>query len=82
MNNRGTSSIVAFMIGVVCLVLGIALAYPISSASSDAQTLMNCSNTTLTYSQKADCVSTDMATPLLVGTLIGIAGFALTKGFF
>jgi hypothetical protein len=68
------------MLGVVCFWLGITLSHPLSQVIQEAKTgnevNMSC-DTVTSYQDKANCVAVDVMLPLLVGTLLGIAGFMI-----
>lgn len=80
-NKRGQVNIfISLMLGIVFFILGIALASPFAQVTSTASTQMNCSTAT-DYQTKANCTSTDMLLPLLVGTILGIGGFFIGGRF-
>lgn len=80
MNKKGATFILAFMIGVICFFLGLALTNPLKEVvveQMDDATL-NCTTTTDSYS-KAVCTSMDMFIPLFGGVIFGLAGMVLTR---
>lgn len=82
MNKKGTTIFISFMLGVVCFLLGLSLATPLKQVIDDsrAEGQLNCTTVTA-YQDKANCYVVDMFLPLIVGTLFGIAGFILSRGF-
>lgn len=81
MNKKAQGSLlVILMLGMVFFLLGLALSYPLNQVTSDSRTQMNCSEVTA-YQDKANCVVVDMFNPLLVGTILGLAGMILGRAF-
>ena len=76
MNKKGSTILISLMIGIICFLLGLALALPIKQVIDDsrAEGQLNCTTVT-SYQDKANCYVVDMFLPLLVGTFFGIAGF-------
>ena len=81
MNKKGQTVFVALMIGVVLIILALALAFPVNQVTTDSRVDLNCSNTTLDYQDKANCVVVDSFNPLWVGTILGLAGIVLWRAF-
>ena len=82
MNKRGQTVFVAFMIGIVCFVLGLALSPAIKDViTSDTVSGVNgldCSNSSITNQNKAVCTSLDLNIALFTGLIFGLAGFLVT----
>lgn len=81
LNKKGQVIFISLMLGIVMFLLGLALAHPLNQVVSTSMTQMNCTNSTATYQEKANCVAVDTFNPLLVGTLFGIAGIILGRAF-
>lgn len=75
MNKRGFGLLISLMLGVICFLLGLALAYPVQQVMVENMAQANCSATDLPYQTQALCTILDLFTPLIVGVLFGIAGF-------
>ena len=80
MNKKGQSLFVFLMLGLVVIWLGINLANPFREVNQDSLNQLNCTTVT-SYQDKANCVAVDFFTPLLTGTLIGLAGLILARSF-
>ena len=67
------------MIGIICFVLGLALANPLKEVVTEQMdsTFLNCTTTT-DQQTKAVCTSLDMLTPLFCGTIFGLVGILLS----
>lgn len=81
-NKKGTSIFLLLMLGMVCFVLGLALAKPTKDVVSESMLQLNCStdyltNTTITHQNRAYCTAMDMFNPLVVGVIFGLAGILL-----
>jgi len=79
MNKKGMVIIYAFMLGIVCFLLGMALANPMrltieESMNSDE---LNCTNPSISQTDQANCTSLDILTPLFSGLIFGLAGMLL-----
>ena len=79
MNKKGMVIIYAFMLGMVCFLLGMALSNPLrvtieESMNSDE---LNCTNPSITQQDHANCTSLDIMTPLFTGLLFGLSGMLL-----
>lgn len=79
MNKKGSTSIVYFMIGVLFFLLGLALAPALSHTTSEAQTQLDCSNSSISNQDKAICYQVDTFNPLWIGVLFGLGGLILTR---
>jgi len=79
MNKKGMAFLIYFMIGVVCFVLGMALAPSLTETSNEAQTALNCSSSSISNQDKAVCYQMDVTPPFYIGILFGIAGIILTR---
>jgi len=77
---RGMSAFFLLMIFVVFIILGLALAKPLTEFSSDAQGVngLDCGNVT-GYQDKANCTSVDFLPFLYVVIAFGLA-FIIIKG--
>jgi hypothetical protein len=78
MNKKAQVAFVALMLGIICFVLGMALANPLKVivAESRGVDYYNCSNSTSQQAQ-AYCTQLDMIQPLYVGIILGLAGMLL-----
>lgn len=79
MNKQGSSMFLTLMLGIVCFVLGLALANPVQETVTESMLNLNCTsnymfNDTVSNQDKAVCTQMDMFIPLTVGTIFGIAG--------
>ncbi len=79
MNKKGLAMMVYFMIGVVCFLLGMALAPVLTQTSGEAQTELNCSSSSITNQDKAVCYQMDVIPPFYIGILFGISSIILTR---
>ena len=83
MNNSGFVPLVAFMLGILCLFLGLALANPLKVVVEESMTLtddgsgLDCSNSSISNQDKAVCTQIDLFVPLFTGLIFGIAGLFL-----
>lgn len=77
MNNQGLVFFYTFMLGITVIVLGIALATPLTQVITNAMTSteLNCSAPATDYEQ-ATCWFLDIIKPLIVGFFI-LLGFAI-----
>lgn len=73
----GQTLFVAFMLGVVCFILGLALGKPMTDVVTDSMTQLDCSNSTITDQTKAVCTSLDLFVPLMTGLIFGLAGLLI-----
>ena len=82
MNNSGQGSIlVVLMLGVVLIIIALELAHPLNQVTTDARIDLNCSNSTLAYQDKANCVVVDSFNYLQLGLLLGLAGLIIWRAF-
>jgi hypothetical protein len=79
MNKKGLTFFYLFMIGTVCFILGLALAYPLTQTSSESQEELDCSNSSISNQNKAVCYQMDSITPFFVATIFGLAGVILSR---
>ena len=76
---QGQVIFVYFMIGVVFFLLGLALAYPLTQTTGEAQEELDCSNESISNQNKSVCYQVDSMTPLYIGLIFGLAGILLTR---
>ena len=78
MNGRGQAAFYLLMLFIVFIILGLALAYPLTQVSSDAQGVngLDCGNAT-SYQDKANCTSTDSLPWFYVLIIFGLAGILI-----
>lgn len=82
MNTIGGATIfVILMLGIVIIFLALNLAYPLNQVTTDSRIQMNCSNSTLEYQDKANCVAVDSFNFLLFGITLGLAGYIMWRAF-
>lgn len=84
LDKKGSSYFVAFMLGVLCFVLGMALAYPTQQVVNESMLNMNCTTNYLTNSSisnqdRAICTQMDFMISLFVGLLFGLAGLLIGR---
>ena len=72
-NKKGQSAVLVFMIAVVVIILGLAFAFPVNEATTNAQTSMNCSTTTDDF-VKAGCWVQDIGQGYFIGGILAFAG--------
>jgi len=74
--------LLALMLGVLCFILGLALASPMTDVVSESMNneMLNCTNSTVTGMQQAICTQLDIFPMILIGLLFGISGM-LIGGF-
>ena len=79
MNTKGATMFVAFMIGIVCFFLGLALTPAIEDVvfENTHNDILNCSNVSLGQQDKATCTSTDLFIPLITGLCFGLGGMLI-----
>lgn len=79
MNKKGAAVFVVLMIGIICFVLGMALAPPLKIVLEESmnQDELNCSNPSISQMKHAVCTQIDMFLPLFVGLLFGLAGMLI-----
>lgn len=79
MNKKGSPAFVYFMIGILLFLLGLALAPALTTTSSEAQTQLDCTNSSISNQDKAVCYQMDTFSPLWIGVLFGLGGIILTR---
>jgi len=80
MNKKAQISIfVYFMIGVIFFVLGMALAPALTQTSNEAQTELDCTNSSISNENKAICYQVDVIPPFYIGILFGLSGIILSR---
>ena len=74
-NNKAQAGMyaMAFMLAIVVIILGLAWAFPINEATSNARTDMNCSTTTDDF-VSAGCLVTDIGQGYFIISILAIAG--------
>ena len=79
MDNKAQVWGFTFMLGIIVLVLALALAGPVKSFTDDARnnTMLNCSNSTISNFDKATCYVTDWTIFYFIGGLIAIGMLVL-----
>ena len=79
MKKKGSSLLVMLMLGVLFFILGLAIAPALSTTVDEAMstTELNCSDTSITNQQKAECTSIDVQRFLFIGLIFGMAGILL-----
>lgn len=85
-NKKCQVAIYSFMLALTIIILALAFAYPIWEASQNArnetigegETLgLNCSNSALSYYDKAACITTDLTPFYFIGILLFAGGVVL-----
>lgn len=87
MNSRGQMVFYGFMLAVTIIVLALALAGPVMTATNGARDTavnngMDCANSSIDIYTKAACTSTDLTLPYFIGGLIAIAAVVLTAKIY
>tara|TARA_R100001530_G_scaffold127905_1_gene97345 strand:+ start:82 stop:342 length:261 start_codon:yes stop_codon:yes gene_type:complete len=79
MNNRGQVIFFGFMLGLVIILLGMSLAPGIKQSVDNSRAVnnMDCTNSSISYSQRAACVATDTMNFYFVGGIILIGGLVI-----
>lgn len=80
MNKKAQVNIfIVLMLGIICFVLGMALAPVLNTVVSEAMNSdqLNCTDTSISQMKHAVCTQTDMFTPLFSGLIFGIAGLLI-----
>lgn len=80
-NKRGQVVFIAFMLGVVCFVLGLALTPALKDVIQDSTVMgvdgLDCDNVAITNQDKSICTQIDMFLPLFMGIIFGLGGSAI-----
>ncbi len=66
-----------FMIGVIIFLIVLSLAVPLINSSDISRNQLDCSNSSISTSQKINCTVVDIATPFLILLVIGTGAIAL-----
>ena len=86
MNKKGQASAVAFMLAVVIVILALAFAFPVNDITSKTMNKTNefgevggldCSNSSISDSQKAACWTVDIGQAYFIGGMIALAGVVI-----
>ena len=84
LNNKGQAFFVSLMLAIVIFILALALAGPLKSFTDNARGPNNetnqgldCTNSSITDFDKANCIATDMFLPYFIGFLIVLGGAVL-----
>lgn len=75
------SAFVLLMIGMVFFLMGLALTPAIHDVIEEATSTvqLNCSNTSISDQDKANCDAIDIQQFLFIGTIFGLAGILITR---
>jgi hypothetical protein len=82
MNNKGQTIALAFMLGIVVLILALAFAKPVNEITTLAMNEtseiggMNCTGTIDNF-VKAGCITADLGQAYIIGGLIALAGIII-----
>lgn len=76
MNTRGTTMLLALMLGVIFFLLGLALAPGITEVVSESMTELGCSTATDEF-VLGGCVLMDLSAPWIIGIIFAMGGAAL-----
>lgn len=79
MNNKGSVVFVYFMLGIVFFVIGMALAPALVDTSGEAQTELNCANSSISNQDKSVCYQVDSFPALWLGVMFGFGGILLGR---
>ena len=78
-NKKGQSQpFFLFMIGVIIFIIALALATPLIRNSEKVMGEMDCSNSSISTTEKISCTVTDTVAPFILAILIGLGAVALT----
>jgi hypothetical protein len=72
-----TTIIIRLMLGIICFILALALAFPQVQVSESAKGQLNCSTAT-DYQTKSNCTMIDLTPFLIVGIILALGAFLLT----
>lgn len=62
------------MFGIIVILFALAVAYPYKEVTDEARADMDCSNSSISDYDKANCLILDINLPLLIGFFIFLAG--------
>ena len=83
LNKKGQMAALVFMLSIVLIILGLALAFPLNEITTSAMNEtseiggMNCTGTTDDF-VKAGCYTVDLTQVLFIGGLIALAGIIIS----
>ena len=80
MNKKGSTILLAFMLGTLFFIVGLALAAPLKDFLTETMNqagVISCP-TAVDQQTKSYCTAIDMLLPLFIGVVFGSAGFLLT----
>lgn len=81
MNKKGQTVFYFFMIGVIIFLLTFGLASSLIKNSDKVRVDMDCSNTSISTTEKISCTTVDLVAPFFLAILIGVGGtILLAKG--
>lgn len=69
-----TAILVGLMLAIVAVVLGLAIAGPLTEVIDETKSDADCSQSNITKEEDANCTIFEFYTPVFVGALFGIAG--------
>ncbi len=82
-NKKGQAGIVSLMLGVVLIILGLALSFPVNQVVNgdgvNGVDGLNCSNPEISNQNKAICYQTDTFPPLWTGVIFGLGGLLIWR---
>ena len=85
---KGQVMIYGFMLALTVIILALAFAYPVYESAQNARNKsysdtefqgLDCSNSSISYYDKAACITTDLTPFYFVGALIFIGGIILVS---
>lgn len=81
MNKKGQTVFYFFMIGVIIFLLTFGLASSLIKNSDKVRVDMDCSNNSISTTEKISCTTVDLVAPFFLAILIGVGGtILLAKG--
>ncbi len=78
-NKRGMAAIYYFMIAILFFVIGLALAPTLINTSDEAQTNLDCTNSSISNQDKSVCYQIDSMSPLYIGIIFGLGGIIIVR---
>lgn len=82
-NKKGVAILVYFMIGILFFLLALALSGPLQEVVDSDNVMgtdgLNCSNTTISDQDKANCMSVDVMPPIYIAIILGLGAMLVAR---
>jgi len=78
-SKKGEVAFLAFMLGVIILILSFSFAPTLVKNSDQVRESMDCNNASISTSSQVACSTVDISTPFIIGIVIGIGGLIFTS---